>query len=225
VALEFIPDEVTDWNGCPVGVIHVRVRGKEVAAFYARGGPGLSGKDPENPKARFGPTTSGTRKLGRPEAHYGSTWKFSQIPWGTLLREKRGVIQYKGPKTGKWFKISRLGISREEILAAEKRVGRDEAIPNYWDLNDFGETAFQVGNSSIFVHTTQFAEAQAEQGKPELLDFSHGCIHIRPLDRNIMLDEGYLQAGVPLTVRKYSPKFAGPKFPAACMGEKVDVDK
>ena len=225
VALEFIPDEVVDSNGCPVGKIHVRVRGKEVAAFFARGGPGFRAKDPTNPKVGYGPTPAGTNRLGRPSAHYGKSWPASQIPWGTPIREVGDRIFYRGPKSGKWRDFKRLGITRKMIVAAEKFYGRDEALPKEWDLNDFGPTALQVGDSSIYLHTTALAEVQAEQGKPQMLSFSHGCIHIRPEDRYIMMDEGYLQAGVKLTVRKYSPKFAGPKFPKSCQTELVDVDK
>ena len=59
-------------------------------------------------------------------------------------------------------------------------------LPTVWDLNDFGAMAFHVPGTQAFVHTTPSDEAQFARGLPETLEFSHGCIHIRPSDRETM---------------------------------------
>jgi hypothetical protein len=43
----------------------------------------------------------------------------------------------------------------------------------------------------------------ATAGQDVVLDQSHGCIHISPHDRDAMIRERYLAAGVELEVRGY----------------------
>jgi len=77
VVLEFIPDEKKDASG-PMGIIHVRVKGKEVARFFARGGPPPSqrGWDPYNPGHYIAPTPAGRYKLGLGMAVIAPSWKY-----------------------------------------------------------------------------------------------------------------------------------------------------
>jgi Domain of unknown function (DUF4157) len=216
VTLEFIPDERLMVSGLPMGVIHVRVKGKEVEQFFARGGPpatttpgrnpNTSTPDPDAPGHSFGPTPAGSFKLASGEPHISHKWTFSQLAWGTPLREvdtPRGKdVQYK---TGsRWRSIRRLkGLTRDTIIMVESALGRSPAIPSTWDLNDFGKLAFHIRGTQAFVHTTPPNEDEYRKGGPENLSFSHGCIHIKPSDRDAMIAHGYLQAGVKVIVRRY----------------------
>ena len=80
------------------------------------------------------------------------------------------------------------------------------SIPKSWDLNDFGKTAFRVGDTGAYVHTTPLGEAQFKRGEEETLDFSHGCIHIKPSDRKVMEKLGYLRKGVKITIKAFKTR-------------------
>jgi hypothetical protein len=208
VTLEFIPDEKLDANG-PLGVIHVRVKGKEVARFFARGGPPPSkrGRDPYAPGHFIAPTPAGRYKLGPGIPAIAPSWAFSQLAWGTPMREVDTPggkdVQYKSGRRWRSTVKLKTPLPRDAILAAEEAVGRARAIPAKWDLNDFGKLAFQVRGTHSFIHTTPESEEHYRTGRPETLTFSHGCIHVKPSDRVIMMARGYLQGGVKLIVRKY----------------------
>ena len=80
--------------------------------------------------------------------------------------------------------------------------------------NDFGKWAWSVNRqdsagfhrTGMFVHTTPRDEAATAAGQPVSLTDSHGCIHIRPVDRDEMMNLGYLQRGVHFVVKKYGVK-------------------
>ena len=86
-------------------------------------------------------------------------------------------------------------ISRDDILVQEKSLGRRELVPPSWDLNDFGPRGYQVGDTDIFVHTTQPTEDQYNQKLQEQLEFSHGCIHVKPSERDKLEETKLLKAG------------------------------
>lgn len=79
-------------------------------------------------------------------------------------------------------------------------------LPSYL-LNDFGNWAWNLrrggARSDYFVHTTPTNEAAAAAGEDFRLSQSHGCIHIRPVDRDEMIARGFLQRGVRFTVKPY----------------------
>ena len=57
--------------------------------------------------------------------------------------------------------------------------------------------------TAFFVHTTPENERDTLAGKPVSLDESHGCIHIRPVDRAYFMDQGWLQGGARFQVFPY----------------------
>ena len=74
--------------------------------------------------------------------------------------------------------------------------------------NDFGKWAFNMTKSgskrtAYYVHTTPEDEKATDNHAGFELSQSHGCVHIRPADRAEMMDLGYLQRGVRMTVKKY----------------------
>jgi hypothetical protein len=190
-----------------MGIIHVRVKGKEVARFFARGGPPFRGRDPNAPSHFIAPTPAGRYRLGYGMAVTAPSWAFSQLPWDTPIREVDTAtgkdVQYKRGKRWRSTKKLKTPLSRADILNAEEALGRARAVPSQWNLNDFGKLAYHVRGTKSYVHTTPETEEQYRRGRPEKLTFSHGCIHIKPSDRDIMIARGYLQAGVRLIVRKY----------------------
>jgi hypothetical protein len=77
--------------------------------------------------------------------------------------------------------------------------------------NDFGVWAWNLQlrtgsgpeRTGMFVHTTPDNEAAAAAGQPVVLENSHGCVHIRPADRDEMMSLGYLAGGVSFVVKPY----------------------
>jgi len=52
------------------------------------------------------------------------------------------------------------------------------------------------------IHTTPEDEAHSERGMTLALQHSHGCIHVRPADRELMLRAGAFRPGTLLIVHK-----------------------
>ena len=79
-----------------------------------------------------------------------------------------------------------------------------------WEKNDFGRWGWNLRRNGkatgFFVHTTPEDEAATATAKAVYLTNSHGCVHVAPLERDMMIARGYLQAGVDFEVRSYSEK-------------------
>ena len=86
-------------------------------------------------------------------------------------------------------------------------------VKESWDQNDFGNWGFDMTQNGkrtqYFVHTTptdehDSAAHEADKKEPDVtLANSHGCVHIKPVDRAEMMTKGFLQAGVKMSVKKY----------------------
>ena len=79
-----------------------------------------------------------------------------------------------------------------------------------WDLNDFGKWSWNLlkhgARTAYYIHTTPDDERATAAHKGFLLSQSHGCIHIRPLDRDDMMKKGYLHSGREVEVKHYGEK-------------------
>jgi lipoprotein-anchoring transpeptidase ErfK/SrfK len=78
-----------------------------------------------------------------------------------------------------------------------------------WQRNDFGQWAFALlkdgKKTGFFIHTTPDDEL-TPNGTPIQLGASHGCIHMRPVDRNEAKEKKYLDRGVTLHVTAFNAK-------------------
>ncbi len=211
IKLDFIPDEKETVNSkgniVPLGVIHVLVKGSEVETIEARGGPWLHVKDRGH---SIDPSKPGSYQLGVGAAVVTSWWEFSQLAYGTPLREvtlKDGSVDVQYEKGGKWHSTLHLAkpLHRDAIIDAEIQYGRPATVPKEWDLNDFGKEGFHVGDTDMFIHTTPDTEDEYAGKMPEKLPFSHGCIHIKPSDRGQPIKSGWLRAGVTIKIHAYDP--------------------
>ena len=76
-----------------------------------------------------------------------------------------------------------------------------------WVYNDFGKWSWNLKRSGrrtvYFIHTTPDAEFAAANNTRYELEQSHGCVHIKPEDRDEMVSRGYLQAGTEVEVMPY----------------------
>jgi lipoprotein-anchoring transpeptidase ErfK/SrfK len=94
-------------------------------------------------------------------------------------------------------------------IAPDEPTGQ---LVKVWERNDFGKWAFNVRRGGrrtpYYIHTTPEDEYATAHGLAFSLAQSHGCIHIRPADRDTMITEGYLAAGTRIEVKGY--KETGP---------------
>jgi hypothetical protein len=188
------------------GRIYVRVDGRLVGAYRARGGPPSTLRDIDEHIAE--PSRPGAYTLGAPHARVTSAWYASQIPWGAEIRRSGDGYQYRRPRGANWWwatdhpgnrlkkplKLDDFGDLPQEL--------RDGAFVWIWNKNDFGPIAWNLTPSDLFVHTTPDAEEDSAKGKEVVLIVSHGCVHIVPRERDEMIARGYLRRDVRFVVRR-----------------------
>lgn len=195
-----------------VGKIYVKVGGKLIAKYDARGGPPRKVLDFGGHTAD---PTQGSFTIGRQEKGFTtSSWDNSKIPWGSQVRKGTNGYEYK-PEGGKeWLKSP---VRRKEKNDPREPVPViDDAmfnwlpeVPNqagvrWYDRNDFGAMAYRLqGSPGFYVHTTPETEEQVRLGKDVELAHSHGCVHVNPKERDEMIAHGYLQPGVRFVCKKY----------------------
>jgi len=196
--------------------------GRSFARFEAMGGPAKMGNDPQMPEE---PTWSGQYIIDKAEAYRTPSWGTSKLVWGTRLRDmpSKNDIWYALP-SGKWGSLKQLYESnetREFFMARHKELYGKKLVPDTWVFNDFGPIAIRWfkdlnGNkvldgkerlSGQMFHTTPDNEAEVALGNPVRLTPSHGCIHLKPNDRDRLFTIGAFKRGTSFTVYKYHERY------------------
>lgn len=178
--------------------------------FDAVGGPPLQIGDGEYART---PTRSGRFIIVSTGKHVSTgKYLYSTIAWGTPLREHNGIVQIKDK--GVWKNLSSLEPfkkRKKEKLLTEKyfldelkgmysSLSGKDLLPSSWIFNDFGHTTikyakdnnengvFDEGDTlmSDFIHTTPEDEYSTSVGENFDLVESHGCIHMKPNDIDII---------------------------------------
>jgi hypothetical protein len=228
VRLVFFPGERLSGTRL-LGTIYVI--GGHGEAIPATGGPAVAGKNPKDGGHTFEPTPAGIYSLGPKKHVIAPSWTTSAIPWGATLRiNKDGEVEYQddsgkggwhlvtGPKgvlTQAHFDFKRrsgVHITMAEAITTVRNALIDTATLKLrmttWEFNDFGRWGWNLRRggkpTAYFVHTTPDDERTTAEGKAVFLANSHGCIHIRPNDRDDFIGKGYLNEGVEFDVRPYS---------------------
>jgi hypothetical protein len=221
VHLVIFPGETTT-QGVTLGRIYVV--GGHGESYPMAGGPppGKGYRDLGGHTA--GVTPAGRYVLGHQEHHTTKNWPMSVIPWGALLREHDGEVQYQ--VSGHWNTATGAqGAVTKAAMQFYERSGAHPALPDVvkkvrtvfyqsngellpsWKLNDFGIWSWNLKKNGIrtpfYIHTTPENEAETATNSAVLLAPSHGCIHIRPLDRDAMMRKGYLKPGIKVEVKSY----------------------
>ncbi len=174
-------------------------------------------------------TPAGRYRLGRAEHHTTQGWPNSVVPWGAALREVAEIVQYQ--MDGRWIDASGVKgrVTQAFLLFAAKsgqpmsvlvasRHARQIFYDPYgklmsrWQRNDFGKWSWNLvlhGHRTVFfLHTTPADEA-AGASDFDLVQ-SHGCLHIRPADRDTMVRKGYLREGTTVIVKSYEDRWSQP---------------
>jgi hypothetical protein len=224
IRLELYPGEVQDLD-VTRGHIYVYVDEKVAAQFPACAGPrGAPRKDRGGHTATE--TPAGRYILGPAEQHVSGGWPLSSIPWGAQLRRRsdsdwewsvdgitwRAATGPDGTLTQAGIVFRARGLGRDltpdekDQVVEEYRGTFSDTDVNYRQ-NDFGEWAWNLTQNGrytpYFLHTTPENESETATGSPVSLINSHGCVHIRPVDRDLMMKSGWLRQGTPFTVEPY----------------------
>lgn len=201
-----------------VGKLYVKVSGRLVAKYDARGGPPRPIKDVGGHTAD---PTQGSFTVGPQQKGFTTkSWPMSQVPNGTQIRRK-SKDHFEMHQNGAW-KPMPAGLMDDAAwrllkpvdLAPDGQVdtsavtGTDNRIKTY-DLNDFGDMAYKLkpdkgqADKGFYVHTTPDNEIATYLKWDVTLEHSHGCVHVPPKDRDEMIARGYLKEGVRFVCKRY----------------------
>jgi hypothetical protein len=200
----------------------VNKAGRSFARFEAMGGPAKMGNDPHMAEE---PTWSGQFIIDKAEPYRTPSWGASKLVWGTKLRDmpSKKDIWYALP-SGKWGSLKQLyenNEAREIIRRHHEVLYGTKIVPDTWVFNDFGPIAIRWfkdlnGNKVVdgkerlsgqMFHTTPDNEAEVALGAPVRLTPSHGCIHLKPNDRDRLFTIGAFKRGTSFTVHKYYERY------------------
>jgi hypothetical protein len=228
VRLVFFPGERTSGSTL-LGTIYVI--GGHGEAISAAGGPAVAGSVPHQGGHTFEPTPPGLYTLGPKRHVIAPSWTASAIPWGASLRiNSAGEVEYQddsgtggwhlvtGPRgvlTQAYFEFKRrsgVPVSMAAAITAMRNALIDPATAalrvSTWELNDFGRWGWNLHQggkpTAYFIHTTPDDERTSAAGSVVNLANSHGCVHVKPKDRDDFIGKGYLNEGVEFEVRPYS---------------------
>ena len=209
----------------------IYVVGANGERFDATGGPSFGYQDHGGHTAES--TPAGHYTLG-PKIHVSTaSWPMSVIRWGAALRLNQSSEVEFSDDGRKWrLATGLLGEVTQAEIAYLNRDGKlhlvskqrivdhvraifvdplsDKLRSPIWEKNDFGRWGWNMlakgKGTGFYVHTTPADEAATAAAKAVFLTNSHGCIHLAPADRDLMIARGYLAPGVDLEVRSYGEK-------------------
>ncbi|MCG5051847.1 MAG: hypothetical protein KA712_02710 [Myxococcales bacterium] len=229
----FPPTHVGTRSGAQLGPgLLVLLRGRTILyRTEAYGGPSKVLKDQDG-GPDFTPTPAGRYLLLKPEPYTTHSWAGSEIAWGTPIKPSptnpRDVHYLVRRKEGRevWGSLLKdFGFDRDKVETMYDALYGIKKLPTTWVFNAFGPIAFRFfqdtnrngrldgaeQKSGAMFHTTAENEAETAQGKVPEMTNSHGCIHLRPRDRDHLMSIGGLKKGVVFVVHPYEAKYVGPR--------------
>jgi len=227
IKLIFFPGERVSGSRL-LGTIYVI--GGNGEAIPAAGGPAVGGKNPKDGGHTFEPTPAGHYTLGPKQHVIAPSWTTSAIPWGAKLRINNGEVEYEDDSgKGGWHLVTgpngvltlahlhfqqknKVKLTLADAIVAVRNALIDTSTGTLrvttWELNDFGRWGWNLRqngqHTGYYVHTTPKDEQSTAAGQVVLLANSHGCIHVRPSDRDDFIKNKYFAEGVDFEVRPYS---------------------
>jgi hypothetical protein len=167
-------------------------------------------------------TTAGTFIIHTYAPYRTKTWAWSNVRWGTPIKPgPNNTVLYLNLATRVWTTMKdRHGneFTQDEVLKAHWGNYGKTAFPTTWQLNDFGPFSiryFKDKNhdgkldgdehlSGEMIHTSPENEGQALQGDDKVkLKSSHGCIHVKPRDREFFKQAGAFKRGTKFVIHRY----------------------
>ena len=221
--LVFFPGERVEGSALVGAIYAIGAQGQSIKAA---GGPAAGYKDRGGHTAES--TPAGLYTLGRKIHVVAPSWPMSAIPWGAALRLNKGEAEFESAP-GVWRAAT--GPAGVVTLAQKAFLARDgkQAKPGVleklvrnifidpatgalraseWKKNDFGRWGWNLLRggqpTAYFIHTTPEDEEATEQGQAVFLANSHGCVHLKPAERDRLMNAGLLKEGASFEVRPYS---------------------
>lgn len=170
-------------------------------------------------------TTPGRYVIHSYEPYRTKTWVYSQIAWGTpIAKGPNDTILHPAAPGQAPSKVltDKQGnpLSAKEIEQEHFTIFGRSGFPHTWVFNDFGPWSVRYfrdknGNrrldrgehlSGEMIHTTPDNEGQTAQGSPVTLDYSHGCVHIKPLARDLFHRKGAFTKGTAFIIHSYQAR-------------------
>jgi hypothetical protein len=200
---------------------------KVVLDVEAWGGP--DEVQPKRAGERFppAPTTPGRFRIGWIGQYLTPTWKLSQLAWGTPIKRDpksdSDFLYQVGP--GRWRSVKqKTGVGADELVEEYERLTLKRGVPDKWVFNDFGPIAVRYYRdknnnrkqdkdeplSGEMFHTTPDNEVNPRAP----LGLSHGCVHVRPSDRDRLIQNGAFKIGTLLVIHRYGEACLVPRRPA-----------
>lgn len=170
------------------------------------------------------PTWPGTYIIEQTKPYVTRTWDTAAIKWGTPLRdvEAKHDVLYQLP-SGQWGSLKKdyPVLTRSFILEKHFELYGRRVVPATWVFNDFGPVAIRWfkdlnGNRKLdrnerlsgqMFHTTPQNEMQHARRRPVVLGPSHGCIHLKPQDRETLFVLGAFKPGTVFIVHGYHERY------------------
>ncbi|HKU43500.1 MAG TPA: hypothetical protein VJR89_35300 [Polyangiales bacterium] len=168
------------------------------------------------------PTTPGRYVVWSYAPYKTRTWAWSKIKWGTPIKPgPNNTVLFAVGVHPTWQTLAdRQGtpFTQDEVKREYWKLYGKYELPPVWLLNDFGPYSLRYfrdtnhnrkldGNEHLsgeMIHTTPLNEAQTARSKPVKLESSHGCIHVKPRDRDASRAAGAFDRGTLLIVHQYS---------------------
>jgi hypothetical protein len=221
VKLVVFPGEGKNAGGVVVGHVYAVVAGAVKAKYPIAGGPppgrGTKGEGGHT----AGKTPAGVYVLGVKERHTTLNWPTSVVPFGAPVRDSGGIIEYQmggawhrasgvdGAVTRAWLRWFARSHRPVTVASASQRAYEmfffKGTLIDPWIVNDFGKSSWNLTRDGrrtpYYLHTTPKDELTRDA--PVDLQQSHGCLHVRPADRDTMERLGFLRSGVELEVKPY----------------------
>jgi hypothetical protein len=221
-------------NTTSPGVLHL-YPGHKVLAFIVNGhlskwAVAWCGPATEQPLVPGDPFTAVPTKPGRYviwkiAPYVTRTWAFSRIQWGVPLKPdplNPDDVLYE--TTGNhWASVlKKTGINRAGVEGRHYELYGTYRVPDTWIFNDFGRVAiryFRDKNHNGQLDADEHLEGEMFHSTPEnerdtvlnpskiYMEESHGCIHLRPVQRDKMIQAGILARGRILIIHKYADQF------------------
>ncbi len=165
-------------------------------------------------------TTPGNYVVHSYAPYRTKTWAWSKIPWGTRLstgydKGEEKVFYETGQLSQPWKPVE--GISKSDIESNHYGLYGTYKVPETWVFNDFGAMAVRYFRdlnhnkkldrgetlSGEMIHTTPVNEAQTARSSDVTLESSHGCIHVKPFDRDRFYSSGAFAPGTDFIIHGY----------------------
>lgn len=207
------------------GVLAFIVKGHLKAWAEAWGGP--AEEQPPQPGEPFGagPTNPGRYVIWKIAPYKTPTWPFSRIRWGARLmpdpRDPDDVLFEESP--GRWASVYKTAhITRAQVEGRHYELYKTYQVPRTWVFNDFGRIAIRYfrdrnHNGQLdadehlegeMFHATAENERDAVEHPDKMPMFnSHGCIHLKPAQRDKLIKAGIFARGRILVIHKYDEKY------------------